>query len=72
MAARPKVISKEMCRWKRRRPADPNNYSDEAERLRREAAETEHVETQRIMVDIAKLYGRFAETLETASPAGKA
>jgi hypothetical protein len=24
------------------------------------------------MVDIAKLYGRFAETLETASPAGKA
>jgi hypothetical protein len=31
-----------------------------------------HVETQRIMVDIAKLYGRFAETLETASPAGKA
>jgi hypothetical protein len=32
----------------------------------------EHVETQRTMVDVAKLYGRFAETLETASPAGKA
>jgi hypothetical protein len=40
MAANAKVIAKEMCRWNAGRPADPNNYSDEAACLRREAAST--------------------------------
>jgi hypothetical protein len=45
------------------RVADPKKYSDEAERVRREAAETSQVDIQRTMLDIAKLYDRLSETL---------
>jgi hypothetical protein len=43
--------------------ADPQKYRDEAERLRREAADTADVDARRTMLDIAKLYDRLAETL---------
>jgi hypothetical protein len=43
--------------------AEPRKYRDEAERLRREAAETTHVETKRTMLSIAELYECLADTL---------
>jgi len=43
--------------------AEPKKYRDEAARLRREAAETSHGETQATMLSIAKLYERLAEML---------
>jgi hypothetical protein len=43
--------------------ADPNKYRAEAERLRREAAENDP-EIRGVMLDIAELYYRLAETLE--------
>jgi hypothetical protein len=44
--------------------ADPTKYRDEAARLRKEAAETSHVETKKTMLGIAELYDRLAGTLE--------
>src|SRR5258708_416384 len=46
------------------RMADPNKYRDEAERLRREAAENDSHDVRGTMLDIAELYYRLAETLE--------
>jgi hypothetical protein len=43
--------------------ADPRNYRDEAERLRKEADETSHPETRGMMLDIAKLYERLAAAI---------
>jgi hypothetical protein len=43
--------------------ADPKKYRGEAERLRKEAAETAHVQTRQTMLDIAKLYDKMADTL---------
>lgn len=40
--------------------ADPKKYRDEAERLRKEAAETKDRDHQRMILDIAKLYDRLA------------
>jgi hypothetical protein len=42
----------------------PAKYRDEAARLRKEAAETSHVETKKTMLGIAELYDRLAGTLE--------
>jgi hypothetical protein len=44
--------------------ADPKKYRDEAERLRKEAAESADPEMRGTMLDIAELYRRMAETLE--------
>jgi hypothetical protein len=44
--------------------ADPKRYRDEAERLRKEAAESDHSAIRGTMLDIAELYLRMAETLE--------
>jgi hypothetical protein len=44
--------------------ADPKKYRDEAERLRKEAAESADPEIRGTMLDIAELYHRLAETLE--------
>jgi hypothetical protein len=43
--------------------ADPKKYHDEAERLRKDAAETIDVDARKTMIDIAKLYDRLADTL---------
>jgi hypothetical protein len=42
---------------------DPKKYRDEAERLRREADETNDLKMQRTMLDIAGLYERMADAL---------
>jgi len=47
--------------------ADPKKYRDEAERLRKEAAETTDPDHQRAILDIARLYVRLAELGEAAS-----
>ena len=44
--------------------ADPEKCRDEAERLRKEAAESDSHEVRGTMLDIAELYYRLAETLE--------
>jgi hypothetical protein len=44
--------------------ADPKKYRDEAERLCREAAESDHPEIRGTMLDIAELYHHLAEILE--------
>ena len=44
--------------------ADSKKYRDEAERLRKEAAESADPEIRGTMLDIAELYHRMAETLE--------
>jgi hypothetical protein len=44
--------------------ADPQKYRDEAERLRRDAMQSDHRETRSTMIEIADLYDRMAETLE--------
>ena len=44
--------------------AEPKKYRDEAERLRKEAAESDHPEIRGTMLDIAEFYYRLAETLE--------
>jgi hypothetical protein len=43
---------------------DPQKYRDEAERLRKEAAESDHSAIRGTMLDIAELYHRLAEALE--------
>jgi hypothetical protein len=44
--------------------ADPQKCRDEAERLRKEAAESDSHHVRGTMLDIAELYYRLAETLE--------
>jgi hypothetical protein len=44
--------------------ADPKKYRDEAERLRKEAMETDHREVRSTMIEVADLYDRLVETLE--------
>ena len=44
--------------------ADPKKYRDEAERLRREAAETPDIDLRRQILRIARPYDRLAENIE--------
>jgi hypothetical protein len=44
--------------------AESKKYLDEAERLRKEAAESADPDIRGTMLDIAELYYRLAETLE--------
>jgi hypothetical protein len=44
--------------------AEHRKYRDEAERLRKEAMQTDHRESRSTMIEIADLYDRMAETLE--------
>jgi hypothetical protein len=44
--------------------ADPKKYRDEAERLRKEAAEAPDFNVRRQILQIAKLYDRLSESIE--------
>ena len=44
--------------------ADSKKYRDEAEHLRREAAETTHRDIRGTMIEVAELYDRLANILE--------